>query len=241
MSSNARGAPQWCEERLRQPHEDLRLARLFTAPDLRPAIAASGAIYIELEAIALKFTDLNIARAKFDWWREELARLDAGRPAHPATRSLAASAVPPPTAQLHDLVTGMELNLLAGPPGDRSAAEFWGERGFANLTPVLASQLGSDAAQDYRALGASIGIARCLQAPLTDAVRADIAVAAQAGLREERNRLRASPPALRVLVGLAWRRAAQPGGALVKQDERRRVFTAWRAARGKLPRRLRSQ
>lgn len=227
---------------MRRPREDLHLARLFTTANLRQAVTASGAIYVEFEAIALKFRDLNVARAKFDWWREELARLDAGRPAHPATQLLAASAAPSATAQLHDLVTGMELNLLAGPPHDRSEAESWSERGFANLAAVLALQLGAETKLDCRALGTAIGIARCLQVPLADAIRSEIAAVARTGLRGERSRLRVIPPALRVLAALAWRRAARPRGhPPSKHEARRRVFAAWRAARGKLPRGLREQ
>ncbi len=240
MNSIPGNAPQWCEERLCQPREDLFLARLFTAAGLRPAVTASAAVYIELEAIALRFRDLNVARAKFDWWRGELARLDAGQPAHPATRSLAACEVPAATTQLHDLVTGMELNLLAGPPHDRSEAESWGERGFARLAIILAVQLGSNSPQDHGRLGTAIGIARCLLASQTETARGDIATTARAGLRGERDLLRTSPPALRVLAALAWRRATQPTSHVpTRREARRRVFTAWRAARGKLPRELR--
>ncbi len=248
MNSETFGdGPQWCEERLRQPHEDLHLARLFTAPELRPAATATGAIYVELEAIATDFRDLNIARTKFAWWREELARLDSGAPAHPATRLLAEAGIPPATNRLLDLVTGMELNLLTGPPDDPATAALYAERGFAQLIAVLGLQLdaksggdGASEAKDYRPLGAGIGLARILTGQLAGEVRKEIAAAARSKIRAERATLRASPPTLRVLGALAWRRArrpAQPEPA--ERANRGRVFVAWRAARGKPPRPLR--
>src|SRR5699024_1887065 len=84
-----RDALGWCEERLLQPREPLQLARLFTPSARRGGATAIGVLYIELEAIARGQRDLNVARMNLGWWREELARLEAGEPAHPATRLLA--------------------------------------------------------------------------------------------------------------------------------------------------------
>lgn len=235
----------WCEERLRQPHEDLHLARLFSPPELRPTVTATAAIYIELEATIAGYRDLNVARTKLAWWRDELARLEEGRPAHPATKLLASGAGTPAVNQLLDLVTGMELNLLAGAAVDLATAEIVAERGFAQFAATLGAQLQARnknaGLEDYLALGKSIGLSRCLQGPLDAEARTDIAAAASAGLHAASDRLSTEPPALRVLAALAWRRASRPAAPLPqKRESRRRIFIAWRAARGKIPRELRS-
>ncbi|MGH8272699.1 MAG: squalene/phytoene synthase family protein [Gammaproteobacteria bacterium] len=245
MTETSTDTQSWCEERLRQPHEDLHLARLFSPPELRSTVSASAAIYIELEATIAGYRDLNVARTKLAWWRDELTRLEDGRPAHPATKLLASGAAPPAVNQLLDLVTGMELNLLVGPAEDLATAELVAERGFAQFAAVLGAQLetrGKNAnLEDYLALGKNIGLSRRLQGALDAEARADIAAAAGAGLRTASSRLPTDPPALRVLAALAWRRASRPSAPLPqKRESRRRVFIAWRAARGKLPRGLRS-
>lgn len=241
MNTEAGDAHWWCEERLRNPEEDLYYARLFSPSGVRSSVTAIAAIYIELEAMAAGAGDAGVARTKLAWWHEEFARLAAGRPAHPATRLLAADGVRPAASLLPDLVAGTELNLLAGPAHDLASAGMRAERGFARLVKLLGLWLEPDCAEDYAPLGKALGLARMLTGAIASDTRAAVAVAARDGLMTARPILTASPPAIRVLAALGWRRALRPETAdSTRRAGRGRVFVAWRAARGKLPRALRT-
>ncbi|MGH8271932.1 MAG: squalene/phytoene synthase family protein [Gammaproteobacteria bacterium] len=242
MNTNADDARPWCEERLHNPAEDLYYARLFSARETRAAITAIAAIYIELETTTTAFRDLNTARTKLAWWREELARLADGRPAHPATQLLATSNAMSTLNLLPDLVTGAELNLLAGPANDLASAGMQAERGFARLVIALGTLTNAKGTDDYAALGKALGLARTLTTTLAPEARSAIATTARNGLVAERTRIVASPPMLHILAALAWHRATRPETTVpTRTTNRRRVFIAWRAARGKLPRPLRTK
>lgn len=231
----------WLRERLGSPTEDLYFAALFSAPRVRPAVSALAALFVELEAIATGFHDLNVARTKLAWWREECARLEADRAAHPLTRALAAAGVRVPITALFDMVTGTELILLEGPVTDLATARMRAERGFGPLAIALAALLEPDAATParYAALGEAAGLARTLAASLPPQAVAAIAGAARTALVTTAALTRQAPRPLRVLAALAWRRtgrAETQRGA--RRDALMRVLTAWRAARGRLPRAL---
>lgn len=228
----------WCDERLRLPDEDLALAVLFTPNSQREPARALAAVYVELERIITGACDPNIARIKIAWWQEELSRLASGRAEHPATRLFAAHASTIPTGALADLLTGAELRLLAGPVNDLATATRDAERGGEPLGRLLAGLSGEDPAWS-RPLGRAIGLARCLGNGLTPADREDIATRIRETLRKQVPP-RHEPgfhPALRVLAALAWQRTKYDPGDDTRgaQAKHRRVFTAWRAARGHLP------
>lgn len=218
-------AAAWCRERLADPREDLALAALFSPRRVRAAVTVAAALYVELEAIATRAHDLNIGRIKLGWWREELGRLEAGKPAHPATGWLAVQQAEAPVVELADLVTGFELALLEGPVSDLAGAELRAERGMAKMALVLgrleAGNSSSDA--DLVAAGRAVGLARVLNdALLRPAVRRQIAMKSSA------NPVGAALPAsLRILTALARRRAAGAGS----DGGPGRTFAAWRAAR----------
>jgi hypothetical protein len=244
-STTDRAALSWCEERLLQPREPLRLARLFTPSARRDGASVIGALYIELEAIARGQRDLNVARAKLGWWREELARMDAGEPEHPATRLLAESNVTPDVDRLIDLVTCMELSLLEGKPDSAAEANERARRNGTRLVAVLNETLASQPVQQEnvtpRRLARAIGLARMLNLNLAEAVHNEALTQARADLADDCKYLSACVPAVRVLAVLAWDIANHPNSDRSSQsvNARLRIFRAWRAARGKYPRELR--
>lgn len=243
-SATERDTHSWCEERLLQPHEPLQLARLFTPSARRDGATAIGALYIELEAIARGQRDLNVARMKLGWWREELARLDAGEPAHPATRLLADSHVSPDVDRLIDLVTCMELSLLEGKPDSTAEANERAQRNGTQLVAALNETLASPLKQHENVtpvrLGRAIGLARMLDMNLTEAIHDEALAQARVDLIADRRHLWACVPAVRVLAVLAWDQVNQPnnGSSSRNVNARLRIFRAWRAARGKYPRGL---
>jgi len=240
-----RDTSSWCEERLLRPHEPLQLARLFTPSAQRGGATAIGALYIELEAIARGQRDLNVARMKLGWWREELARLEAGEPAHPATRLLAESNVSPAVGRLIDLVTCMELSLLEGNPDSGAEASERAHRNGTRLVVTLNETLASPLEEHDKVaparLGRAIGLARMLGMNLTEAIHNEALAQARADLVADRRYLAACAPAVRVLAVLAWEHINHPNKDPSSQgaNARLRVFRAWRAARGKYPRGLR--
>lgn len=60
---------------------------LFTPPEQRQVVAAMYVVDAELRDSALAAHD--VAHARLQWWREEMDRLAAHKPQHPATRVLA--------------------------------------------------------------------------------------------------------------------------------------------------------
>ncbi|MDN5863694.1 MAG: squalene/phytoene synthase family protein [Gammaproteobacteria bacterium] len=247
MTSNLNfAAVAWCEERLLRRGEPLHLARLFSPPALRARTTAIGALYVEFESIIDQPRDLNVARMKLAWWRDELGRLEMGEPAHPATKLLATANVTRTMQHLLDLVTGMELNLLEGRPRDPATARVCSERGGAQLIAALnvrleAADRGSDDLTDCP-MGRGIALARLLRWPPGEALSAELAASVRKDLTDARGRLTTSAAAIRVLAALAWHQAQRPapGRATGPGKQRLDTLRAWQAARGKLPRGLRA-
>lgn len=66
------------------------LARLYCLPAQRAVFDALLALETEVRAGIDRGLEHDIAHARLNFWREEFARLSAGRPQHPLTRTLAA-------------------------------------------------------------------------------------------------------------------------------------------------------
>lgn len=232
----------WLQERLGDPADDLYFAVLFAGPHRRPAAAAAAALYVELEAIATRFRDLNVARTKLAWWRDELDRLDSGRPAHPATKALAEAGADRSVTPLLDVITGMELVLLEGPVTDLATAQMRAERATAPFAVALTALLAPEEAAPGRfsALGEAVGLARLLGGDHSATLRQSLAEDARGRILDTAEAAREAQPPLQVLTALAWRRSDRvSSGEPDRRGSRMRVFTAWRAGRGRLPRALR--
>jgi len=85
----------------------------FLPPDRRRAIVAFYAFCREVDDIVDECHDLNLARTKLAWWRDEIARLYAGNPGHPVTRALAEAITPfhLPQDAFEQIIDGMEMDL----------------------------------------------------------------------------------------------------------------------------------
>lgn len=232
---------EWSRERLADPADDLFFAVLFSAQRRRESVRAVAALYVELEATATGFADMHVARTKLAWWRDELERLSAGQPAHPVTRALAGNLAAGAETALGDLITGMELVLLEGPVNDLATARMRAERSGTRLAALLTALFpGEKATGEPRPeLGTGIGLARLLgHAGLDDTVRQEVARTAQALLSGSHADAATAPQPLCVLAALAWRAAAYSGATTRRRPGPGRVYTAWRAARGHLPRKM---
>ncbi len=78
-----------CRQKAGPPGSALYYALLQLPPSKRDAAYAVHAFCQEIADIHAAVHDPGVAHAKLDWWRQELARLFSGAPAHPVARALA--------------------------------------------------------------------------------------------------------------------------------------------------------
>ncbi|VVE37604.1 All-trans-phytoene synthase [Pandoraea cepalis] len=82
-------ANAYCRQKAGPPGSALYYALLQLPPSQRDAAYAAHAFCQEIADIHAAVHDPGVAHAKLDWWRQELARLFSGSPAHPVSRALA--------------------------------------------------------------------------------------------------------------------------------------------------------
>lgn len=162
--------PDYCREKAAAPGSDLYYALLFTDPCARPCGLGLGALSHELAAVIMDCSDPAVARLKFRWWQEEIARLYGRQPRHPVTRHWLASRLPEtiPETDLLAVVEHFERLLVIEQPAsfaqcarlfEPGAGAFWtyyGRLAGIIARPVLAL---------LRRLGALYGYLSCLQQP----------------------------------------------------------------------------
>jgi phytoene synthase len=80
---------------------------------VRETVIAIMAFYKEIEDITLNYTDLSVAQAKLNWWRNEVIKIQDGKPDHPVAlelqRCLPSFSISP--LRLIDIIDGLEQNL----------------------------------------------------------------------------------------------------------------------------------
>ncbi len=138
---------QYCQNRAAASGSSFYYSFVFLPPDTRRAITAFYALCRELDDVVDECHERQVAMAKLDWWREEIARFAAGEPQHPATRALydTQRGRSTPAALLLEIVDGMAMDLdyprypdfkslnlycyrVAGVVGEVAAAIFGGPR-----------------------------------------------------------------------------------------------------------------
>ncbi len=137
----------YCQERAAASGSSFYYSFVFLPPETRRAITAFYALCRELDDVVDECHERQVAEAKLDWWRGEIARFGSGAPEHPTTRALADTpqgrAIAP--ALLLEIVDGMAMDLehvrypdfkslhlycyrVAGVVGEVAAAIFGGAR-----------------------------------------------------------------------------------------------------------------
>jgi phytoene synthase len=121
---------EYCRQKALQKGSSLYYACLFLPPPRRRAIAALHAYRREVAAVVDECTDTGVARTTLSWWRQEIARMFAGEPHHPATLALLPAIEPFGIRQEHLLaiIDGMEMNLDQNPYPDFAALEQYCDR-----------------------------------------------------------------------------------------------------------------
>ena len=122
----------------------------FSPEDLRQRNALLLAWHALIDQIADHPLDPGVARVKLDWWRNEVATLDAGRPRHPLAVALRASGLGKDVvAPMQQLIDAAENAILAGEPRDDSTFAAACRANNGTLFALLArADTGRDHAQD---------------------------------------------------------------------------------------------
>ncbi|MFP4154535.1 MAG: phytoene/squalene synthase family protein [Halothiobacillaceae bacterium] len=79
----------YCEEIAAPVGSPFRYATYRLPAAQRQAMHALGALHRELDSVPHTIAEPSVARARLNWWQEELTRLEAGAPNHPITCALA--------------------------------------------------------------------------------------------------------------------------------------------------------
>jgi 15-cis-phytoene synthase len=104
---------EYCQNKAASSGSSFYYSFLFLNPERRRAITALYAFCREVDDVVDEGIDLEIARAKLDWWRAEVANLFAGKAQHPVTRALEPlrEKFSLSAARLNEIIDGMEMDL----------------------------------------------------------------------------------------------------------------------------------
>jgi phytoene synthase len=104
---------EYCQQKAAQSGSSFYYSFLFLPPERRRAITALYAFCREVDDVVDECSDAGLARAKLDWWRGEVAALDAGTPQHPVMRALAplAATYAITPGRLNEIIDGMQMDL----------------------------------------------------------------------------------------------------------------------------------
>jgi phytoene synthase len=104
---------EYCQQKAARSGSSFYYAFRFLEPDRRRAITALYAFCREVDDVVDDTREPSVARAKLDWWREEIARLFQGEPNHPITRALAPqlAAFDLSREYFEEIIDGMQMDL----------------------------------------------------------------------------------------------------------------------------------
>lgn len=104
---------QYCQHKAQSSGSSFYYSFRFLPPLRRRAITALYAFCREVDDVVDECRDEPIARAKLEWWRQEVGKLYAGHPNHPVTRALQPllGEFNLPQEYLLEIIDGMEMDL----------------------------------------------------------------------------------------------------------------------------------
>lgn len=104
---------QYCQDKAAASGSSFYYSFLLLDPEPRRAITALYAFCREVDDVVDECRDEGVARAKLDWWRQEVGRIHDGHPEHPVGLALQAVL---PRYDLHreyllEIIDGMQMDL----------------------------------------------------------------------------------------------------------------------------------
>ena len=106
-------AQAYCQQKAAASGSSFYYSFLFLPKAKREAITALYAFCREVDDVADECNDINIARTKLVWWRNEIRQLYAGNPQHPVTQALLPAIQTYKMDEEHflEIIDGMEMDL----------------------------------------------------------------------------------------------------------------------------------
>lgn len=104
---------EYCEEKAARSGSSFYYAFRFLEPERRRAITALYAFCREVDDVVDDCREPSVARAKLDWWREEVERMFQNEPRHPISRALSPHLAPFDLSQeyFEEIIDGMQMDL----------------------------------------------------------------------------------------------------------------------------------
>ena len=104
---------EYCQQKAAASGSSFYYSFLFLPPERRRAITALYAFCREVDDVVDECSDPQLAGAKLEWWRAEIASLCAGQPQHPVMRALLPHTEPYQITpeRLNEIVDGMAMDL----------------------------------------------------------------------------------------------------------------------------------
>ena len=133
---------EYCQQKAASSGSSFYYSFMFLPPNRRRAITALYAFCREVDDVVDECQDLQIAATKLAWWRQEVAKLSAGKPEHPVTRALlpVSSEFAIPQEQLLEIIDGMEMDLQQSRYLDFKALSLYCYR-VASVVGLLAAEI----------------------------------------------------------------------------------------------------
>lgn len=103
---------EYCQQKAAASGSSFYYSFLFLPKPKRDAITALYAFCREVDDIADECTDVQIARTKLNWWRQEIHKLYHHQPEHPVTQALQPAVETFGLAEEHflEIIDGMEMD-----------------------------------------------------------------------------------------------------------------------------------
>jgi len=132
----------YCADKVRASGSSFATSFRFLAPQRRQAINALYAFCREVDDVVDECREPAIARAKLDWWRGELDKLEGGRPEHPVMQSLATARMhfDLPVEQLGEIIDGMQMDLELSRYADFARLQLYCHR-VAGVVGLLSAEI----------------------------------------------------------------------------------------------------
>ncbi len=104
---------EYCQNKTAKSGSSFYYSFMFLPQEQRTAITAVYAFCREVDDVVDECADINIARTKLAWWREEIDKLFSGEPKHPVTQALAKviQRFNLPQEYFFEVIDGMEMDL----------------------------------------------------------------------------------------------------------------------------------
>ena len=133
---------EYCQQKAAQSGSSFYYSFMFLPPERRRAITALYAFCREVDDAVDEPADAQVARAKLEWWRREVAQLYAGNARHPVTKALVPAIGPfnIQQQQLGAIMDGMEMDLAQTRYPDFESLRTYCHR-VAGVVGVLAASI----------------------------------------------------------------------------------------------------